>query len=174
MKPALAAETILPCNGSLAWANAVVRLRPFADANELLRASERVWRALPESDWQQAFDSHPRLGESHADHATAQSLSWSANEQSAAGLDERAREELAKANRVYETKFGRIFLLCATGRNATDMLRILSQRMQNDAATEMREASEQQRLITELRLRKWLEMPVLTCAELAAQQRTAS
>jgi 2-oxo-4-hydroxy-4-carboxy-5-ureidoimidazoline decarboxylase len=165
---------MLPCNGSSAWAESVVRLRPFADADELLGAAERIWRALPERDWQQAFDSHPRLGEGHAKSATAKSLSWSAQEQSAADPDRHVREELAKANRAYEAKFGRIFLLCASGRSATEMLRILNERMQNDAATELIEAAEQQRLITQLRLRKWLEMPALTCAELARQSRAAA
>ena len=77
-----------------------------------------------------------------------------------------------QGNREYEEKFGRIFLLCATGRSAAEMLAILRERMQNDAATELREAAEQQRLITQLRLRKWLQMPALTCAELAASMRT--
>jgi len=57
-----AAETILPCNGSRAWAEGVVRMRPFATAEELFAASDSVWRSLPEGDWQQAFDSHPRQG----------------------------------------------------------------------------------------------------------------
>ncbi len=170
---ARAAEAILPCNGSLTWAQSVVRLRPFPDPDELFRASERVWRALPENDWQQAFDSHPRLGEAHAKSATARSLTWSAQEQSAADPDDLLREELAQANRAYEAKFGRIFLLCATGRSAAEMLRILNQRMRNEAATELLESAEQQRLITELRLRKWLAMPTLTCAQLAAQTRAA-
>ena len=163
-----AAETILPCNGSHAWAEGVVRMRPFATAEELFAASDNVWRSLPENDWQQAFDSHPRLGESGAKVATSQSLSWSASEQSAANPDDAVREALAAGNREYEKRFGRIFLLCATGRSAQEMLAILRERMQNDAATELREAAEQQRLITRLRLRRWLELPPLTCAELVA------
>jgi 2-oxo-4-hydroxy-4-carboxy-5-ureidoimidazoline decarboxylase len=127
---------------------------------------------LPESDWQEAFDSHPRLGERRAKAATAQSLNWSAGEQSAANPDDAVREALAHGNREYEEKFGRIFLLCATGRSAPEMLMILRERMQNDAVTEVREAAEQQRLITRLRLRKWLQMPALTCAELVTSMRT--
>ncbi len=172
METMAAAEVILPCNGSRAWADGVVRLRPFVNSEDLLRASEYVWRALSENDWQQAFDSHPRLGETTAKAAGATSLSWSAQEQSAADPDPFVREELAKANRAYEAKFGRIFLLCATGRSAEEMLAMLRQRMAKDAATELLEAVEQQRLITELRLRRWLQMPALTCAELAAQKRS--
>jgi 2-oxo-4-hydroxy-4-carboxy-5-ureidoimidazoline decarboxylase len=166
-----AAETILPCNGSRAWAEGVVRMRPFAGAEELFAGSDRVWRALPESDWQQAFDSHPRLGEDRAKAATAQSLNWSTHEQSGANPEDAVREALAQGNREYEEKFGRIFLLCATGRSAREMLAILRERMQNDAATELHEEAEQQRLITRLRLQKWLQMPPVTCAELAASTR---
>jgi 2-oxo-4-hydroxy-4-carboxy-5-ureidoimidazoline decarboxylase len=167
-----AAEVILPCNGSPVWATLVAHSRPFDSPASLLATSDKIWRSLPEEDWQEAFDSHPRLGEHKARAATAQSLSWSAGEQSAANPDDAVREALARGNREYEEKFGRIFLLCATGRSAAEMLAILRERMQNDAAIELREAAEQQRLITQLRLRKWLQMPAMTCAELAAMMKT--
>lgn len=167
-----AAEVILPCNRSPVWATLVAYNRPFNSPAALFSKSDEIWRSLPEEDWQEAFDSHPRLGEQKAKAATAQSLNWSAHEQSAANPDEAVREALAQGNREYEEKFGRIFLLCATGRSAQEMLVILRERMQNDAASELREAAEQQRLITQLRLRKWLEMPALTCAELVSSMRT--
>lgn len=168
-----AAEVILPCNGSAVWATLVAYNRPFDSPAALIATSDEIWRSLPEEDWQEAFDSHPRLGERKAKTATEESLSWSAQEQSTANADDAAREALARGNAEYEAKFGRIFLLCATGRSAEEMLAILHRRMQNDAATELREAAEQQRLITLLRLRKWLELPPLTCADLAAQTEAA-
>lgn len=167
-----AAEVILPCNGSPVWATLVAYSRPFDSPAALFAASDKIWKSLPEEDWQEAFDSHPRLGEQKAKAVTEKSLNWSAHEQSAANPDDVVREALARGNREYEEKFGRIFLLCATGRNAEEMLAILQERMQNDAATELREAVEQQRLITQLRLRKWLQMPALTCAELVATMKT--
>lgn len=167
-----AADVILPCNGSAVWATLVAYNRPFDSPAALLAASDHFWRSLPEEDWREAFDSHPRLGESRAKAATEKSLSWSTQEQSAANPDDAVREALAAGNREYEAKFGRIFLLCATRRSAAEMLAILQERMKNDAATELREAAEQQRLITQLRLRKWLQMPALTCAELAASVKT--
>jgi 2-oxo-4-hydroxy-4-carboxy-5-ureidoimidazoline decarboxylase len=163
-----AAEVILPCNGSAVWATLVAYNRPFDSPAALFDASDKIWRSLPEEDWQEAFNSHPRLGEQKAKAATEKSLSWSAGEQSMADPDDAVREALAQGNREYEEKFGWIFLLCATGRSAAEMLAILQQRMKNDGATELSEAAEQQRLITQLRLRKWLQMPALTCAELAA------
>lgn len=162
-----AAEVILPCNGSPVWATLVAYKRPFDSPVAVFAASDEIWMSLPEEDWQEAFDSHPRLGEWKSKAATEKSLSWSAQEQSAANPDEAVRQALADGNREYEAKFGRTFLLCATGRSAEEMLMILRRRMQNDAAVELREAAEQQRLITQLRLRKWLELPALTCAELA-------
>jgi 2-oxo-4-hydroxy-4-carboxy-5-ureidoimidazoline decarboxylase len=151
-----ATQVILPCNGSLAWALGVVNRCPFDTPEELFAASDKVWLALPEKDWQQAFDSHPRIGERKAKAATVQSLKWSAGEQSAANPDTATQEALAVANREYEQKFGRIFIVCATGKSAAEMLSILQARLANDPATELKEAAEQQRQITQIRLRKWL------------------
>jgi 2-oxo-4-hydroxy-4-carboxy-5-ureidoimidazoline decarboxylase len=167
-----AAEVILPCNGSAVWATLVAYKRPFASPEALFATSDEIWRSLAEEDWQEAFDSHPRLGESRAKAATEKSSNWSVQEQSTANPDDAVREALAQGNREYEEKFGRIFLLCATGRNAGEMLAVLRERMQNDAVTELREAVEQQRLITQLRLRKWLGLRVLTCAELLQIEKT--
>jgi len=155
-----AVEQILPCNGSRAWATQIAALRPFATAFELTCTADIIWRSLPRHDWQQAFDSHPRIGEQKAKSATAQSLKWSAGEQAAANPDERAKTALAEGNRAYEQKFGRIFIVCATGKSAAEMLAILNLRISNDPVTELREAAEQQRQITQIRLRKWLGMAI--------------
>ena len=156
LPPTEAADAILPCNGSRAWAEQITALRPFASPFDLTCTADIVWRALPELAWQQAFDSHPRIGEHKAKAATAESLKWSAGEQSTANPDDAVKAALAAANQAYEQKFGRIFIVCATGKSATEMLAILNQRMSNDPATELREAAEQQRQITQIRLRKWL------------------
>lgn len=151
-----AADRIFACNGSRAWADGVAAARPFDDHHELLAASDRVWWSLSPADWQQAFDSHPRIGERHARDASAQSLAWSAGEQAAANPDAQIKAELAQANRDYEARFGRIFIVCATGKSAAEMLAILRARLANTPEAELREAAEQQRQITRLRLRKWL------------------
>jgi len=154
---ASAASQILPCCGSSAWAQTLAAKRPFASDQELFDASDLVWAELAEDDWREAFDSHPRIGQQHARSATAQSLSWSSTEQSAAmSQDDAAKLALADGNRQYEERFGRIFIVCASGKSATEILAILDRRMQNSAAQEMLEAAEQQRQITQLRLRKWL------------------
>jgi len=156
LPPAEAATAILPCNGSRAWAEQIVALRPFATPFDLTCSADIIWRALPGQAWQQAFDSHPRIGEHKAKLATEQSLQWSAGEQATANPNDAVKAALVAANQAYEQKFGRIFIVCATGKSAAEMLAILNQRMANDPATELREAAEQQRQITQIRLRKWL------------------
>ncbi len=159
MDAGAAARNILPCCGSTLWAEELAARRPFADEAELSAASDAVWRAIPEAAWREAFDSHPRIGQSHAQKAaTAESLRWSATEQQQAVMPgEAAEQALAEANRRYEARFGRIFIVCASGRTGAEILAMLEARMSNDPATELQEAAEQQRRITQLRLRRWLE-----------------
>jgi len=152
-----AAHEILPCCGSHAWADALVTHRPFTDARQLFAASDEIWAALQEPAWREAFDSHPRIGQQHARAATAKSLAWSSEEQRAAmSPDDAVKLALAEGNRQYEERFGRIFIVCASGRSAQEILAILNARMSNTAAAELLEAAEQQRQITQLRLRRWL------------------
>jgi 2-oxo-4-hydroxy-4-carboxy-5-ureidoimidazoline decarboxylase len=159
LDPAAAAREVLPCCGSHVWASALAARRPIADEIDLVETSSSIWLTLPERVWQEAFDSHPRIGQSHAQaHATAESLRWSVQEQSKAiSEDEATKAALKEANRRYEQKFGRIFIVCATGKTSADILAFLETRMKNDAATELHEAAEQQRQITQLRLHRWLE-----------------
>ena len=159
LDPAAAAREVLPCCGSQAWAITLVSKRPFTDADSVAEASTAVWFSLPAEAWQEAFDSHPRIGQKHAQStATDESLRWSAQEQRAAlSTDETAKLALEEANRRYEEKFGRIFIVCATGKTPTEILAILKARMHNNATTELHEAAEQQHLITQLRLQRWLE-----------------
>jgi 2-oxo-4-hydroxy-4-carboxy-5-ureidoimidazoline decarboxylase len=151
-----AAREALPCCGSRAWAAALAARRPIADEASLLEISASVWRALSEEAWREAFDSHPRIGQKDAVHATDESLQWSAQEQQRVTADEAAKLALEEANRRYEQRFGRIFIVCASGKTSAEILAILETRMQNDDATELREAAEQQRQITQIRLRRWL------------------
>ena len=150
------AAAVLPCNGSEVWATLIAHNRPYAAPEALFAAADRLWLSLEPPDWQQAFDSHPRIGESKATAATETSLKWSEGEQSSAHPTENIQTALAIANRNYEATFGRIFIVCATGKSANEMLSILQQRLTNDPTTELHEAAEQQRQITQLRLRKWL------------------
>jgi 2-oxo-4-hydroxy-4-carboxy-5-ureidoimidazoline decarboxylase len=153
-----AAAAVLPCCGSHAWARGVASRRPLNTLPELLAASDSSWWLLDESAWQEAFNSHPRIGERHAHiQASETSLHWSADEQSVAQLsDDDAKAMLAQGNQAYEAKFGRIFIVCATGKTSQEILAILNHRLHNTAEAELHEAAEQQRQITHIRLQKWL------------------
>jgi 2-oxo-4-hydroxy-4-carboxy-5-ureidoimidazoline decarboxylase len=153
-----AEKEILPCCGSRAWARGIAGRRPLADEAALLAASDEVWKKLSESDWTEAFRSHPRIGDSSAANPLEmRPAKWSAQEQRGVAVaDDAVKTALAEANREYERKFDRIFIVCATGKAAPEILQIIQRRMQNDDRAELYEAVEQQRQITHLRLKKWL------------------
>lgn len=154
-----ATGAILPCCGSQAWARGMAARRPLLDEAALLAASDETWHNLAHSDWMEAFQSHRRIGESNArQFAPSQAAAWSANEQrKIADAEAAVKFALEEGNREYERRFDRIFIVCATGKSATEILEILRRRLQNDAETELREAAEQQRQITQIRLGKWLQ-----------------
>lgn len=159
--PAAEAESgFLACCGSRAWARQMTEDRPYSDTAELLEAADRVWWSLAPGDWLEAFAAHPRIGEKKAS-GEDRSRRWSEQEQARAvsgGSSEPAvLSELAEANRTYDERFGHIFIVCATGRSAGEMLGLLRSRLDNDPETELRVAAEEQRKITRLRLLKWLE-----------------
>jgi OHCU decarboxylase len=158
LPPDKAAEEILPCCGSKAWASEMAAHRPILNEAALLAASDQDWNILPESDWLEAFRSHPRIGDLHAPaSAPPQSAAWSSAEQQKVGAaGEDVKAALDAGNRDYEQKFNRIFIVCATGKSAPQILEILRRRLQNDEKTELHEAAEQQRQIAHLRLKKWL------------------
>ena len=155
-----AESEILSCCGSRAWAQELVALRPYDTCEDLLRMSDEVWSRLDVADWDEAFRSHPRIGEHKvSSSATPQSAQWSSQEQSSAANSLAAtQDQLKQGNAAYEARFGRIYIVCATGKSAEEMLAILKRRLQNGDADELREAAEQQRQITQLRLRKWLQL----------------
>jgi OHCU decarboxylase len=158
-----AVKMILSCCGSKAWARGVVARRPVIDETALLALSADIWRNLARSDWMEAFQGHPRIGESRPPSVErqpppAQSVEWSTQEQRSVGDAGAAMKNvLAEANREYERRFDRIFIVCATGKSAVQILEIVQRRLKNDAETELQEAAEQQRQITEIRLKKWLQ-----------------
>ncbi len=158
LQPEKAAAEVLPCCGSNTWAREMATRRPILGEAALLTACDEVWKNLSEADWLEAFRSHPRIGDSHAPaSAPPQSAAWSGEEQrkvGAAAGDIKAA--LAAGNRAYEQKFNRIFIVCATGKSAPEILAILERRLRNDEATELLEAAKQQRQIAHLRLKKWL------------------
>ena len=133
--------------------------RPYPMLEKLFEAAEETWFALSTTDQLEAFAAHPKIGSKNAAAAQKQQAAdWSTGEQSAVESAElETREQLAEANRLYEVKFGFIFIVCATGKSADEMLAICRARIGNSAETELIIAAEEQRKITEIRLNKLLE-----------------
>ena len=155
-----ARAALLGCCGSTRWAGEVAALRPFWDVGQLLRIGRRVWFELNAEDWLEAFRAHPRIGESKpAADTGAEARRWSEGEQSRArDASADTLDELARANREYEERFGFIYIVCAAGRTAEEMLALLRERLSNDPGAELRVAAEEQWRITELRLKKFLNV----------------
>jgi 2-oxo-4-hydroxy-4-carboxy-5-ureidoimidazoline decarboxylase len=153
-----AAAEILSCCGSHAWAAKLAALRPFADQQDLFAAADECWQNLPQEDWLEAFRSHPRIGEQHAQNkTTAASAAWSRSEQSQMNeADAAILLRMRAGHREYEERFGRIFIVCASGKQPAEMLSLLESRLRNDPAQELLESAAQQQQIMQLRLRKWL------------------
>ncbi|HEX9943539.1 MAG TPA: allantoicase [Thermoanaerobaculia bacterium] len=157
---AVAAEdaeaTLLACCGSRAWARRMAESRPFRDASEMKETSDRTWWSLGREDWLEAFAAHPRIGEA-AKTGGKQTRRWSEQEQAGArGVPPEVLQRLSEGNLLYQQKFGHIFIVCATGKDAAEMLTLLRERLGNDPETELRVAAEEQRKITNLRLEKLL------------------
>jgi OHCU decarboxylase len=149
-----AAREFLRCCGSTRWAEKMTAARPFASVDAMLIAADRIWSALAPADWLDAFAAHPRIGERVEREAVAE-RNWSTQEQSGvATATHRVLDRLATKNRDYESRFGYIFIVCATGKPADDMLTMIEQRLTNDPDRELRIAAEEQRKITRLRLQK--------------------
>jgi 2-oxo-4-hydroxy-4-carboxy-5-ureidoimidazoline decarboxylase len=159
LPPDEAANEILSCCGSHAWAVCLAGQRPLANEQTLFAAADGCWQNLPEADWREAFRSHPRIGEQHAEKKTsAVSAAWSRLEQShMSRADDAILQRMREGHRQYEERFGRIFIVCASGKQPTEMLSILERRLSNDPAQELQESAVQQQQIMQLRLRKWLE-----------------
>jgi len=144
-----AMRDLLACCGSRAWARRMAQARPFDSDAEALDAGDWIWNGLEESDWREAFGAHPRIG----DRASGTAAGEQAGTR---GAPRAVLEELGRANQEYEERFGHIFIVCATGKTAEEMLAICRARLHNDAPTELRAGAEEQRKITRLRLERYL------------------
>ena len=133
--------------------------RPFPMLEKLFETAERVWFALSTADQLEAFAAHPTIGSRKAAASQKkQAADWSAGEQSGvATAESEVGEQLAAVNRLYEKKFGFIFIVCATGKSADEMLAMCRTRLANSRETEIAIAAAEQRKITEIRLAKLLE-----------------
>jgi 2-oxo-4-hydroxy-4-carboxy-5-ureidoimidazoline decarboxylase len=147
------------CCGARTWIETMCAARPFRDREHLLSAADGAASRLGREDWLEAFEHHPRIGDLEGlKRRFASTASWASTEQSgASGASARTLEALAEGNRVYEEKFGYIFIVCATGLEADDMLARLNARLPNPPERELGNAAEEQMKITRIRLEKLLD-----------------
>lgn len=146
------------CCGSMRWNMLMAQRFPFQNKEELLAAAEEVWFKLLPNDWLEAFTHHPKIGDLNSLRAKfASTRQWAEGEQaSVSTASEEVLRALAEGNAAYERKFGYIFIVCATGKSAEEMLAILQARLPNEHATELFLAAVEQSKITRIRLEKLL------------------
>jgi OHCU decarboxylase len=141
---------MLAACGSRAWAAAMAAARPLPGSDALFAAAETSWARLTADDWEEAFAAHLRIGDRRARGVAGR------EQAGVRGASPETLEALAAANAQYEARFGRVYLVCATGLSAGEMLALCRQRLQNDAEAEFAMAVEEQKKITRLRLERWL------------------
>lgn len=153
-----AEELLRQCCTSEAWIAGVLAARPFASPAELIETADKAWEQLAEDDYLQAFDGHPKIGDVNSLRAKyANTKALAAGEQAAVTqASDDVIAALAEGNRDYEQKFGFIFIVCASGKSASEMLSLLQTRLPNTRERELANAAEEQRKIFHLRLEKLL------------------
>jgi 2-oxo-4-hydroxy-4-carboxy-5-ureidoimidazoline decarboxylase len=159
MPESSAVGMLADCCGSSRWVSEMIAARPFGSRDLVFSNAERIWRSLSASDWVEAFEHHPRIGESTAAIAQGErGAEWSSSEQAGiTSASDNLRQALAAANERYERRFGYIYIVCAAGKTPEEMLELARKRLRHSSAAEIRVAAEEQRKITRLRLEKLLE-----------------
>ncbi len=149
----VAAKHLMDCCGSTQWVSKMMQHFPFSSEKQLVDWSANIWyEQCDETDWRESFTHHPKIGD-------VKSLTEKFAGKEQAGVAVATAETiqaLAKANADYESKFGFIFIVCATGKSATEMLQLLLDRLQNTAEEELHIAMGEQQKISIIRFKKLL------------------
>ena len=153
-----AKEELSKCCGASRWVEKMLERRPFKSCEELFNAADDIWFKLAPEDWLEAFSHHPRIGDVDSLRAKFTSTAnWCENEQKGVSqATEDVLHQLSKLNNDYFDKYGFIFIVCATGKTADEMLEILKSRLPNDKDKEVKVAAGEQAKITKIRLEKLL------------------
>ena len=137
----------------------MVHARPFTHQQAFTAFADQAWQSLAERDYLEAFDGHPKIGDVNSLRAKyANTKALASGEQSSVNqASEQVLNDLSKGNDEYQHKFGFIFIVCATGKSAAQMLALLKARIPNNRSSELVNAAEEQRKIFQIRLKKLLE-----------------
>jgi 2-oxo-4-hydroxy-4-carboxy-5-ureidoimidazoline decarboxylase len=147
-----ARQRLLACCSSERWADEIVAGRPYASAAALIARSDEAVAGLSTADLERALAGHPRIGSgAAADEASRR------EQAGVLGADQATTAALADGNVAYERRFGHIYLVCATGRDAAELLAVLRQRLGNDPGTEWGVVRRELGKINRIRLRRLLE-----------------
>ncbi len=146
------------CCGASNWVHAMAHFQPFASIDLVHEICDTIWAELDDEDYLEAFTHHPMIGDLDAlKKKFADTAEWAGQEQSGSNsASETTLRALQQANQDYLKKFGFIFIVCATGKSADQMLTLLLKRLDNEHLTELSIAAEEQNKITHLRLEKLL------------------
>ncbi len=148
LDPEEAEAELLGFCGSPEWARRMARARPFRDAAHAAESAGRIWEGLGREDWLEAFRAHPRIGDRRASGREAEEQSG------ARSAPAEVLDALAEGNRLYEERFGHVFLVFASGKSGAEMRDLLRRRLANDPETELAIAAGEQRKITQRRLER--------------------
>lgn len=156
LHPDEAKALLLTCCASDAWAAEVAAARPFTSMAALMQKADDSWQAVDDGERLQAFAAHPLIGDVEL---LRQKFAARANAEQGQVLaaSEETLLALAEYNQTYLDKFGFIFIICATGRSADEMLAQLQTRLGNDRGQEIANAAREQAAITRLRLAQTFE-----------------
>lgn len=152
-------EALLKCCGSSTWVKMMMTYFPEDNMEALLDCAEELWSECSEDDWKEAFSHHPKIGDVESlTKKFAATANWASGEQASVNTASKETiEALAEGNRLYEERFGYIFIVCATGKSAEEMLSLLQVRLNNKPEDEIKIAAAEQNKITKLRLQKLIE-----------------
>jgi 2-oxo-4-hydroxy-4-carboxy-5-ureidoimidazoline decarboxylase len=149
-------EALFKCCGCTTWVNLMLPVFPVDDLVDLLEYADEKWAQCTQTDWLEAFTHHPKIGDKNLlREKFAATAAWASNEQSGVNTaSEDVIDALAKGNADYEARFGFIFIVCATGKSAAEMLGLLESRLPHDPEKEIEIAAGEQAKITRIRLEK--------------------
>lgn len=146
-----AAGALRPCLDIQRWIDELADARPYSDLDALLEAGRRAADPFTPAEIEAALAHHPRIGERAQGSSTEARLSQS--EQAGLGeADAAVAEALAEGNRIYDEKFGQVFLIRAAGRSRAEILAALNTRLGHTPEEEQAIIGQQLREIAVLRL----------------------
>ncbi|GJM35435.1 MAG: hypothetical protein DHS20C18_44360 [Saprospiraceae bacterium] len=152
-------NALIQCCGSSKWVNLLMEHFPFPSEQKLVEQATRIWyEKCGETDWREAFTHHPKIGDVDSlEERFSETKHLAGEEQEGVKTATKATiQQLAQANTDYEQKNGFIFIVCATGKSAAEMLRLLQDRLANQPEEELHIAMGEQQKITMIRLKKLL------------------